>query len=427
MKGGGGGGGGGGGDGINQIYDRNQEATLYVGNVDQKIDDEILWELMVQAGPISSVQLPKDKITNQHMGYGFIEFKNEEDADYAIKVLNMVKLFGKPIRLNKSSRDKRATDVGANLFIGNLNDDVDEKLLYDTFSSFGLLLFAKVMRDEKNESKGFGFISYDAFESADAALSTMNGQFLCNRPVQISYAYKKDSRGERHGSAAERLLAEHRPEEFRGGKAGGGKDGGKDGGRGKDGNFGPLRENKGQQRDRTINALSKDGQIVDRNAGNRKGIGFTPGSGVSGVRPPRQVPYAKPPSLKGKGAKGAKGEGGGKGDKGDKGDKGSEPGGVTGPVFTKSTAVRPPSGGPPSMGGGMKGMRPIMQGMPPPPGVNPKGIGKGTIPMGMPPPPGMNMPPNMPPPPLPPKAMGLSGPVRPSMMGSNPVPFLPPK
>ena len=28
-------------------------------------------------------------------------------------------------------------DVGANLFIGNLDPDVDEKLLYDTFSAFG--------------------------------------------------------------------------------------------------------------------------------------------------------------------------------------------------------------------------------------------------------------------------------------------------
>jgi hypothetical protein len=31
----------------------------------------------------------------------------------------------------------------------------------------------------------------------------MNGQFLCNRAIHVSYAYKKDgSKGERHGSAA---------------------------------------------------------------------------------------------------------------------------------------------------------------------------------------------------------------------------------
>ena len=78
-----------------------------------------------------NVYVPKDRVTNAHQGYGFVEFRSEEDADYvifftsniiktttsislsqfwffdyqfflqAIKVLNMLKLFGKPIRVNK--------------------------------------------------------------------------------------------------------------------------------------------------------------------------------------------------------------------------------------------------------------------------------------------------------------------------------------
>lgn len=73
-----------------------------------------------------NVYLPKDRVTNQHQGYGFVEFRSEEDADYAIKVLNMVKLYGKPLRVNKSAQDRTLQDVGANLFIGNLDPDVDE-------------------------------------------------------------------------------------------------------------------------------------------------------------------------------------------------------------------------------------------------------------------------------------------------------------
>ena len=75
----------------------------------------------------------------------------------------MVKLFGKPVRVNKSSQNKQTLDigmlfraccshlcrltrlllfvVGANLFIGGLHMDVDEKLLYDTFSAFGGIIF----------------------------------------------------------------------------------------------------------------------------------------------------------------------------------------------------------------------------------------------------------------------------------------------
>ena len=45
--------------------------------------------------------MPKDRITQAHQGYGFVEFMGEEDADYAIKIMNMIKVYGKPIRVNK--------------------------------------------------------------------------------------------------------------------------------------------------------------------------------------------------------------------------------------------------------------------------------------------------------------------------------------
>jgi len=84
--------------------------------------------------------MPKDRVTQMHQGYGFVEFMGEEDADYAIKIMNMIKLYGKPIRVNKASAHQKNLDVGANIFIGNLDPEVDEKLLYDTFSAFGVIL-----------------------------------------------------------------------------------------------------------------------------------------------------------------------------------------------------------------------------------------------------------------------------------------------
>ncbi|CAA7022174.1 unnamed protein product [Microthlaspi erraticum] len=193
--------------------ERNQDATVYVGNLDPQLSEELIWELFVQAGPVVNVYVPKDRVTNSHQTFGFVEFRSEEDADYAIKVLNMIKLYGKPIRVNKASQDKKSLDVGANLFIGNLDPDVDEKLLYDTFSAFGVIASnPKIMHDpDTGNSRGFGFISYDSFEASDAAIEAMTGQYLCNRQITVSYAYKKDTKGERHGTPAERLLAATNP------------------------------------------------------------------------------------------------------------------------------------------------------------------------------------------------------------------------
>ncbi|CAM9179121.1 unnamed protein product [Ectocarpus fasciculatus] len=191
------------------IEQRNQEATVYVGNLDERVSEELLWELMLQAGPVVNVHMPKDKVSGVLLGYGFVEFRSEEDAEYALKVMNMIKLHGKPMKLNRASQDKKQFEVGANIFIGNLDHEVDEKLLYDTFTAFGgIAQTPKIMRDpDTGESKGFGFVSYDSFEASDLAIECMNNQFLCNRPIIVQYAFKKDTYGERHGSTAERLMA----------------------------------------------------------------------------------------------------------------------------------------------------------------------------------------------------------------------------
>jgi len=98
---------------------------------------------------------------------------------------------------------------------------VDEKQLYDTFSQFGALLSARVMMQPAvsgqgpEVSRGFGFVLYDSFVSADAAITAMQGQYLGGKPVHVSYAFKQGSQGDRHGSEAEREL-ERRSREKRG-------------------------------------------------------------------------------------------------------------------------------------------------------------------------------------------------------------------
>ncbi|KAK6595483.1 splicing factor 3b subunit 4 [Botrytis cinerea] len=189
--------------------EQDKEATVYIGNIDERVTDSLVWELMLQAGRIVNVHLPKDRVTQNHQGYGFVEFISEEDAEYAARIMNQVRLFGKPIRVNKASADKQKTvEVGAELFIGNLDPMVDEKTLYDTFSRFGSLISPpKIARDESSLSKGYGFVSYANFEASDDAIANMNGQYLMNKDISVQYAYKKDGKGERHGDAAERALA----------------------------------------------------------------------------------------------------------------------------------------------------------------------------------------------------------------------------
>lgn len=88
---------------------------MYMGNLDERCTDALVWELMLQAGPVSAcapcsracadeivnVHLPKDRVSMSHQGYGFCEFGSEDDAEYACQIMNQIKLYGKPIRVNK--------------------------------------------------------------------------------------------------------------------------------------------------------------------------------------------------------------------------------------------------------------------------------------------------------------------------------------
>mmetsp|Transcript_1984 Transcript_1984/g.3528 ORF Transcript_1984/g.3528 Transcript_1984/m.3528 type:complete len:317 (+) Transcript_1984:18-968(+) len=195
--------------GRHATQDRNHSATVYVGGLSENVSEALLWELMTQVGRVKHVYIPRDRVSGSIYGYGFVEFRTEVDAVYASRVLHMVKLFGKPIRVKLSSMEREKLDVGANLYVSNLHEDVDEKALHDIFSSFGDLVDTPhVARDiSTGESKHYAFIRFSSFQASDTALQAMHGQYISGKPISVQYAFKKDSK-ERHGTQAERVLAD---------------------------------------------------------------------------------------------------------------------------------------------------------------------------------------------------------------------------
>ena len=43
-----------------------------------------------------NVYLPKDRVTSMHQGYGFVEFRSEDDADYVRSLFLFPACFGVP-------------------------------------------------------------------------------------------------------------------------------------------------------------------------------------------------------------------------------------------------------------------------------------------------------------------------------------------
>lgn len=73
--------------------------------------------------------MPKDRVWPAPRLW-LCEFLSEDDADYAIKIMNMIKLYGKLIQVNKTSVHNKNMDVGTNIFIRNLDPEIDDEKSY---------------------------------------------------------------------------------------------------------------------------------------------------------------------------------------------------------------------------------------------------------------------------------------------------------
>ncbi|RVW60530.1 Polyadenylate-binding protein 2 [Vitis vinifera] len=169
--------------------------SLYVGDLESNVTDSHLYDLFGQLGPVVSVRVCRDLSTRRSLGYGYVNYGNTQDAARALDMLNFTPLNGKPIRIMYSFRDPSIRRSGtANIFIKNLDKAIDNKALYDTFSTFGAILSCKIATDASGQSKGYGFVQFDNEESAKNATDKLNGMLLNDKQVYVGPFVRKQER-----------------------------------------------------------------------------------------------------------------------------------------------------------------------------------------------------------------------------------------
>ncbi|ETI48822.1 hypothetical protein F441_07209 [Phytophthora nicotianae CJ01A1] len=99
-------------------------------------------------------------------------------------------LQGQGVEAAKASRTTSQLEgpTGANLFIYHLPHDLTDADLATAFAPFGTVISAKVYMDKiTGESKGFGFVSYDSADAADAAIASMNGFQIGTKRLKVQH------------------------------------------------------------------------------------------------------------------------------------------------------------------------------------------------------------------------------------------------
>lgn len=60
----------------------------------------------------------------------------------------------------------------------NIDDDISDDELRVHFSQCGVITSAKIMRDDKGVSKGFGFVCFSSPEEANKAVYAFHGELI---------------------------------------------------------------------------------------------------------------------------------------------------------------------------------------------------------------------------------------------------------
>lgn len=98
--------------------------------------------------------------------------------------MNYEKLDGLPIRIMWETKEKSKVEKPeCNVFVNNLDKDIDEKTLYDRCTIIGAVESCKIQRNSKGKSCGYGYIQFEDKESAKQAIEELNGSVLSKNKI----------------------------------------------------------------------------------------------------------------------------------------------------------------------------------------------------------------------------------------------------
>merc|ERR1711988_1212039 len=195
---------------LEQLGDKAKNFTnVYIKNLHEDVLDDQLRTMFEEYGKIVSAKVMSDE-EGKSKGFAFVSFEDHECAQTACEALNGKDINGKPVYVGRAQKKaERQAELkekferiklermnryqGVNLYVKNLDDNIDDERLRKEFSQFGTITSAKVM-GEPGRSKGFGFVCFSSPEEATKAVTEMNGRILVSKPLYVALAQRKEDR-----------------------------------------------------------------------------------------------------------------------------------------------------------------------------------------------------------------------------------------
>ncbi|XP_045119219.1 ELAV-like protein 1 isoform X8 [Portunus trituberculatus] len=170
------------------------KTNLIVNYLPQNMTQEEIRSLFSSIGELESCKLIRDKVTGvsqgQSLGYGFVNYVRQDDAERAINQLNGLRLQNKTIKVSYARPSSEAIK-GANLYVSGLPKSMTQQDLENMFRPYGSIITSRILCDNiTGLSKGVGFIRFDQRIEAERAIQKLNGTIPdgAAEPITVKFA-----------------------------------------------------------------------------------------------------------------------------------------------------------------------------------------------------------------------------------------------
>ncbi|KAG9159028.1 hypothetical protein Leryth_018575 [Lithospermum erythrorhizon] len=206
-----------------QKEDTTDHYHIFVGDLSPEVTDQALHVCFSGFPSLSDARVMWDQKTGRSRGYGFVSFRDQQEAQSAINDLTGKWLYSRQIRCNWATKGAGTSDEKQNfdaksvveltnetsddgkeggnidapennpqyttVYVGNLSQEVSQVDLHHHFHALGVgaIEEVRVQRD-----KGFGFVRYNTHAEAALAIQMGNSHasYLLGRQIKCSWGSK---------------------------------------------------------------------------------------------------------------------------------------------------------------------------------------------------------------------------------------------
>ncbi|XP_060198964.1 28 kDa ribonucleoprotein, chloroplastic [Lycium barbarum] len=180
-----------------QPEDESSKTRVLAQNAPWTYTPDDLRPLFQKYGTVHDIEVAMYNKTRSR-GLVFVTMGSHEEAKAVLENLEAYELEGRPLRLawakpktKKPSSPPPSKPLPVhNLFVANLHFEARSKDLMEFFKENGANVVSAevIFNDNPRRSAGYGFVSLNTKEEADAALSSFDGKEFMGRQIRVAHS-----------------------------------------------------------------------------------------------------------------------------------------------------------------------------------------------------------------------------------------------